>query len=343
MPAESTSKRTYLDQFLYRYVPVGVFAREFSDLCCRPMYENGEDLLHGVTGGSTESELDPRGFPNTVASWDLGAYSHPGNPSATGDDHAMGDPDDLQLEHADDPMSAAVAALRGPAIPRQVQETIDCLSYGRPVLEVGRPEYRQAGSVLGSSHEPFQTEGFGETASIAPQLTYQNPAQVASGSGLAGRSSGSADPRGAFASYASVGPVSRKQPDTSDDTNAAPPGSSNLGNFSTARAGAKRKRPESAQIKDEPQREEKMIKMLDGIPTDLLARYLKEKGIRSSSEAGRDSDDSGAKSEQQSAQKHQCAQCKRSFSRNSELKYVLSHPAYPVTRVSPWHVRHTNR
>lgn len=294
------------------------------------MRENVEDLW-GVTGGSTESE-----------SWVVEGYPLSEGLCAVSDDHEMGDPDDLQLGLADDPMSAAVAASRRPGLARQLQETLDCLPGSRPVLEIEMSEDRRTETVLGPSQELCGTGAFGEAASIAPQLTYQRAAQLASSPGLTGLSNGVEDPRCAFDGSASLEPLPRRQLETSDDSSIVSPGPVDLDSASTSCVGTKRKRPESTQGKAEPQREEKMIKMLDEIPTDLLARYLKEKGIRSDADTAPDSDDSGAKQETRSAQKHQCTDCGRGFSRNSELKYVLYtllSPLSPTVRHDPWHPR----
>lgn len=280
------------------------------------MRENAEDL-RGVTGGSTESEF-----------WVIDAYSLPEGPSAVGNDHEMGDPemgdpDDLQLGLADDPMSAAVAASRRPALARQLQETLDCLPGSRPILEIEMPEGRRTEAVPGPTQELCQTGAFDETASIVPQLTYQGPVQLASGPGLSVSSNGGENPRVTSDGAGSLAPHSCRQPETSDGSSIASPGLPGLGNSSTSSAGTKRKRPASDKVEDEPKKEENMMKMLDEIPTDLLARYLKEKGIRSDADTAPDSDDSGVKQETRSAQKHQCTDCGRSFTRNSELKYVL--------------------
>lgn len=313
MSAESASSRAYLDRFLYRYVLVEEsLSRELADFCWfRPMRENVEDL-RGVTGGSTESEF-----------WVVDAYSLPEGPSAVGDDHGMGDPDDLQLGLADDPMSAAVAASRRPALARQLQETLDCLPGSRPILEIEMSEGRRAEAVPGPTQELSRMGAFDESASIVPQLMYQSPAQLASGPSLVGRSNGGEDPRGTSDGAGSLAPHSRRQSETSDGASIDFPGSTDAGNSSTSSAGKKRKRPESEKMEDGSKKEEKMMKMLDEIPTDLLARYLKEKGIRSDAGTAPDSDDSGVKQEARSAQKHQCTDCGRSFARNSELKYVL--------------------
>ena len=186
-------------------------------------------------------------------------------------------------------------------------------------------------------------QGLNETAAIVSQLTYHSPAQPVSGPGPIDRSNGGEDSGSAFAGASSLAPHSRRQVEASVDADTCSIGPSDLASSSTSSSGTKRKRPETTQIEDEPQREEKMMKMLDEIPTDLLARYLKEKGISSDADTPMDGDDSGVKQEKRPAQKHQCPDCGRSFGRNSELKYVLFNLPNPASHVKSVTIRGTLR
>ncbi|MBE3043213.1 hypothetical protein IMZ48_11700 [Candidatus Bathyarchaeota archaeon] len=274
-------------------------------------------MLQGVGGGSIESELDPRGFPNTLTGWAMEANPSlpPGSSAVPGSDQGMADFEELHLDPEDGATGspATQQLFRHHDIPRQVHETLSHLPHSRPVSALGRADGSEARPFPVPSQGPRQTAGPAETAStIEPRLTYWSQAEQETNShGLIARSNQNGNLE-ASSSALSL----HQQPEESADLKPNSNHSRVLDSSVMSPVSDEEQPAETIPQEIDAQKEDAILKVLDRIPTDLLSRYLREKGISSNTDSGRDSGDSGTE------QKHLCVhvRCGRKFSRRSELK-----------------------
>lgn len=321
IPSEVTLNRAYLDKFVHQHTQGGSQGAP-STATSRPACENGLDLLQGVGAGSIGSELDPRGFPNTQANWGIEAHPPlpPGSSAVSGGDQAMADFDDLRLETVGGAMEppASQQLLRHPDIPRQVQETLSHLPHSRPVSALGRADGREAKPFQPPAQGPRRTLGPTEaTSTIEPQLTYWVPAQQdETNRGLVSQTNKNADAGSAGYEASSSALPLHRQPEEPADVKRISSHSTSLDSSAMSSVNTD-EQPETVTPQEiDFQKEDEIMKTLEGIPTDILSRYLREKGIYPNTDSGRDSGDSGTE------QKHLCTwpRCERKFNRKSELK-----------------------
>lgn len=277
--------------------------------------------------------MAPREPSNSMANWPIESFhTLPGNPSVVpGGDQAVADYDDLQLEPVDDTTRSPISqqSWRHPDITPQIQETLSQLPCSRPVSAPGRTDGQEGKPFEVPTHGPNQTTPLTRTEpAVEPQLTHRRRTRKeANGSSLISRSKENATPESTVDENFSSALLSRQQQDDPIDIKTDISDAARLEPASAYSVSIEGPPGKTVSREGKIQKDE-IMKVLEGIPTDILSGYLMQKGISSNPGDGKDSDESEAK------QKHHCTRtrCERKFSRRSELKYVtVSYYWYIVT------------